>query len=278
MLGCIAIAAAAPSCTDLVDLSPFPCAIDGTCPIDLSCSAGQCVKFCSTTTDCPDGRICSAGACLESCEEDGDCREGQLCGGGVCLPDATGAVCGNATCEAGETCDNCVADCPVCAVCGNFACEGGETCDNCQSDCACAMCGDAFCDSALFEDCANCPNDCCPASCGDSTCGAGEDCINCPNDCVCPQECTLFAAQCPGDQTCIIIGSATNGGTTCSLVGGKQLGEACFLEECGYDAVCWGVDPNFFCTAECDFGHACSSGAPCIAVTNLPNGGGVCQF
>lgn len=59
---------------------------------------------------------------------------------------AEAAVCGDSTCDSGESCSSCTADCGVCVggggggeVCGNSTCESGETCSSCSADCgACA--------------------------------------------------------------------------------------------------------------------------------------------
>jgi hypothetical protein len=44
-----------------------------------------------------------------------------------------GPVCGNSTCEAGETCADCQFDCGSC--CGNDLCDNGETQSTCPADC-----------------------------------------------------------------------------------------------------------------------------------------------
>jgi hypothetical protein len=48
-------------------------------------------------------------------------------------------VCGNGVCEssAGESCQNCAADC-TCGTCGNSVCDAGESCSTCPSDCSCS--------------------------------------------------------------------------------------------------------------------------------------------
>ncbi|MFA5059460.1 MAG: hypothetical protein WC676_02410 [Candidatus Omnitrophota bacterium] len=130
------------------------------------------------------------------------------------------AVCGNGTCDAGETCTDCSGDCGQCQ-CGDGECNGNEACG--CADCS-PCCGDETCDANETyvscpadcdapppacnnngsceegETCANCANDCCapPDPCGDGVCkgAAGEDCTSCPADCgVCPP------ANC-GDKTC----------------------------------------------------------------------------
>ncbi len=97
-------------------------------------------------------------------------------------------VCGNGTCDAGEDCGNCEADCGACAAfCGNGTCDAGEDCGNCEADCgACAaFCGDGTCDAG--EDCGNCEADCgACASCepavssvGSGRHNAGKVCFDC---------------------------------------------------------------------------------------------------
>lgn len=49
---------------------------------------------------------------------------------------ANRSVCGDATCEAGETCSSCGIDCGKCPVCGNGVCEPSENATTCAPDCA----------------------------------------------------------------------------------------------------------------------------------------------
>ncbi len=91
--------------------------------------------------------------------------------GGTTPPPAPS--CGDGTCDSGETCDACAADCGACPAmpsCGDGTCDSTESCDSCAADCgacpATPSCGDGTCDST--ESCSSCAADCgaCPtASC-----------------------------------------------------------------------------------------------------------------
>ncbi|MBI5537949.1 MAG: hypothetical protein HY898_34825 [Deltaproteobacteria bacterium] len=71
------------------------------------------------------------------------------------------AGCPNGTCDNGEDCNSCPADCGAC--CGNGACDNGEDCSSCAGDCG-ACCGNGACDNG--EDCASCSDDC--GACADA--------------------------------------------------------------------------------------------------------------
>jgi len=50
-----------------------------------------------------------------------------------------GVVCGNGTCETGETHTSCPGDCPT-TTCGNGTCDTGESNNTCPADCAASAC------------------------------------------------------------------------------------------------------------------------------------------
>jgi len=137
--------------------------------------------------------------------------------------------CGDATCQGGEDCESCEADCGACPFCGDEHCNGDETCETCGSDCGpCPVCGDGQCtgDESSFtcaEDCycgngtcewqteraCNCAADCGPR-CGDGCCSQGESACGCPSDCypVCGDGCCTggeagyCCADCPWGSRC----------------------------------------------------------------------------
>lgn len=73
-----------------------------------------------------------------------------------------GPICGDAKCDANESCVVCAIDCGACtgAFCGDSVCEASESCSTCEADCgACeASCGDGACNGE--EDCGSCEADC----------------------------------------------------------------------------------------------------------------------
>jgi hypothetical protein len=107
------------------------------------------------------------------------------------------AVCGSGTCDVGEDCANCPADC--CRSCGDQSCGAGE-CTSCPGDCGAELdgercvvapsCGDMTCNGT--EDCSKCSIDCGQCSCGDGACSPGE-CSACPGDC---PDCNLQTDAC----------------------------------------------------------------------------------
>ncbi|MFH2004990.1 MAG: hypothetical protein ABI333_00255 [bacterium] len=60
---------------------------------------------------------------------------------GEVSPDATPGDCGNGSCDPGEDCASCAADCGACpGVCGNAACDATESCWSCAADCGQCNC------------------------------------------------------------------------------------------------------------------------------------------
>ncbi len=63
------------------------------------------------------------------------------------------ASCGDGTCNSGEDCSSCAADCGVCGpVCGDAVCDSDEDCSGCTADCG--ACGDAhLAPDSILADC-----------------------------------------------------------------------------------------------------------------------------
>ena len=179
----------------------------------------------------------------------------------------SGPVCGDGTCEAGETCSSCAADCPSFplggATCGNGLCEAGdgEDCVSCAADCngvqsgkpsgrfCCGFggsnpvgCGDAACTSGGFM-CTETPQGGGGSTCcGDFVCEGPEDGFNCPLDCGAPPAC--------GDATCDPGEDACSCAADCGAPPASEAGlctdgadNDCDLAVDCDDTDCDGVDP-----------------------------------
>jgi choice-of-anchor B domain-containing protein len=176
-------------------------------------------------------------------------------------------VCGDGTCDAGEDCASCAADCPSFPIggasCGNGLCEAGdgEDCVSCPADCAgqqggkpsgrfcCGFggtnpvgCADAACTTGGF-DCTETPvggggSTCC----GDLLCEDPEDGTSCELDCGPPAVC--------GDQTCDPGEDGCSCASDCGAPPSTEAGlctdgadNDCDGDTDCADADCDGVDP-----------------------------------
>ena len=158
-------------------------ACDGSALSGATCSAAGCAGgtlLCDSTCTGYDRSLCTG---CPACDGDGVCEAGEDCNGcpGDC-PGGTssGAVCGNAICEAGngEDCVSCAADCNGVQTgkpSGRFCCgDGGGTNPLPCSDSRCTA-GGRSCTTNPTAGGAYC--------CGDDVCGAGESCATCALDC-----------------------------------------------------------------------------------------------
>ncbi len=148
-----------------------------------------------------------------ACAVDADCNDGNSCTDDICLAgsctnDPIPNCCGDGTCDLGEDCNSCAADCvsgtSSGATCGNGLCEAadGENCLTCATDCngkqngkpsnrfCCGDgggenpvgCGDSRCNTGGFN-CTTTPASGGAFCCGDNLCDSGESCANCRLDC-----------------------------------------------------------------------------------------------
>ena len=207
------------NCGDLTCTSPEN---SGTCPLDCDPNAQQMVgcatEMCSSqTTACAADKAClGALNCVFKC---GGPSSSCLSQCASALPSATqsvfmtlvscvqskcsstGAVCGNGSCESGETTTSCPSDCKSGPMCGNGSCESGETPSSCPSDCQSGpVCGNGSCESG--ETSTSCPSDCkATATCGDGVCAAGEQ-NSCAKDCTNSGKSGGCVAGAPGAKGC----------------------------------------------------------------------------
>ncbi len=181
---------------------------------------------------------------------------------GAAADNCTGLfTCGNGTCDAGESCETCAADCGTC-YCGDGSCGGGETCADCSSDCGdCTvpLCGNGSCTGD--ETCYTCAADCgaCPR-CGDDTCDAGEDCSSCAADC---GACAVIE-RC-GNGTC---NASTEDCSSCAA----DCGACPFVQTCG-NGTCETSEDCALCATDCG---PCTAGLCGDDICNVTENCGSC--
>ncbi len=225
----------------------------GSCAEHHACEAGVCVY----EPWCGDG-ACDAGETCASCAADCACGCGRACEGGSCVYTACDDLaCGDDGC--GGSCGACsehheclAGACVYVPWCGDAACDAGETCATCAADCACG-CGQA-CEggACVFTACSGkaCGDDGCGGTCG--TCGEHEACLE--GACVVQPYCG--DGVCNGDEAC----------DTCEADCDCPCGEACTAGECVYVGCAGrecgddGCDPAGSCGA-CAEHEACVDGA-----------------
>lgn len=242
---------------------------------------------CTQDADCDDSAYCNG---IESCVV-GSCQSGPPpCGGGACdePTDSCTSICGDGTCDAGETCSSCAADCPSfplpTAVCGNGLCEAGdgEDCVSCAADCNGAQSGkpaNRFCCGFGGSNPVGCSSSTCTTGgfsctetpqgaggstcCGDLICQDPEDSSNCSVDCGTPAVC--------GDGTCDVGESSCSCTADCGAPPSSELGLCsdgmdndcdgftdCADNDCLGDSACQAVDCSAFGTkSSCNAEPSC---------------------
>lgn len=195
-------------------------------PVDVRADEWGCVpeppggsegSSCSCDEDCESGLECVDGECFDctfgraeegcSCDRDSDCASRLECDNDVCVPEEQ-PVCGDGSCDSGEDCEDCGADCG----CGSgWVCDPDDPSADSRGCVEIGYCGDGMCDPASGEtcECVDCW-DACPdglycnpsapdadllgcsatppggAVCGNGMCEETEYCYTCWEDCPCP--------------------------------------------------------------------------------------------
>lgn len=248
----------------------FDC--DAATKAEIACAQQKCASqwsACSSDEKCFAAIICATG-----CGESDSCLQGcltaaggvalskitslQSCAGEACA-NVSGPVCGNESCEAGETNANCPSDCQAAGpVCGNAKCEAGESTSTCPADCKAAgpVCGNETCESG--ESYSNCPSDC-PCT-SDMQCGTGKKCVGG----VCQTQGTTATCGdlvCASGENCTMdCDSAAKAAVMCAM-------EACAdWSKCKANSGCWAA---FVCANQCGSDQTCIQGCGAKAGTGL---------
>lgn len=211
-----------------------------------------------------------SGAC-DMNEWNGDLASLQaFVGGGT----SSGPVCGNGTCESGETCTTCASDCGCASgqVCKSGSCvsdycpgyTGSSSCCTNGNPCKYATNGTCDCDGTCSWEAAECVSG---PMCGDGYCDSGEDCANCAGDCGCAmgEICSggvCSADYCPGyagSSACCVNGDPCGyaGDGYCDCEGACSWESSdCSAPVCG-DGYCTGGEDCNSCVSDCG---SCSDG------------------
>jgi hypothetical protein len=102
----------------------------------------------------------AAGVCGDGEKDHDEQCDGDDLGGVTC--EDLGCTGGGVLACAGD-CTYDLSSCADCPVCGDSTCNFGETCLSCTEDCiseSSAACGNGLCETADGEDCVGCPQDC----------------------------------------------------------------------------------------------------------------------
>jgi len=204
---------------------PCDCTSDGACDDGAFCNGAEsCDAFghCQpgTAVDCNDLVGCTIDSCNEvtdSCDNIPDnaaCDDGLFCNGAETCSAVSDCQPGTDPCP-GQGCDEGIDQCFPLACNNNGTCNTGEDCNTCPADCiggGNGGCGNGVCEPSLGEDCLSCAGDCRgkqtggPSKrycCGD---GDGEGPIDC-TDSVCTTNgwacsATPVVGYCCGDLVC----------------------------------------------------------------------------
>jgi len=265
------------------------CVVPGDCDDGLYCNGvedcviGSCVP--GSAVDCDDAVVCTIDTCNEStdsCDHQPShaaCDDGAFCTGAETCDPVLGCQSGSDPCP-GQECDESGDFCYDLGCDDDGTCEAGEDCNTCPADCfsgSGATCGNDVCETANGEDCLTCPADCnsklggppggrycCGdgsaqygVTCADSRCtGGGNSCSSLP-----------APASCCGDGECAGSEDAANCAVDCAecaAPGDCADGDACTTDDC-VAGVCVN-DP-----LDCNDANACTTdGCTGGACTHTP--------
>lgn len=257
---------------DTSNFQTISCLQSACGPQTSACIANtDCVKFLSCAAACKGNSSCQS-SCLEGVSSSaqglvinlGQCGQTNKCLGGD-----TGPVCGNGTCESGETTSSCPSDCKTTTKCGNGTCDSGETTSSCPADCktTSAKCGDLQCSTG---EASTCPLDCnsaylpsisCIAEvCGSAwtTCKGDPKCIaflNCSIKCNCDSNCIQTCGSAAGSSSGLVALSQCSGASECQ--GSNPCGSSGPV--CG-NGTCESGETTSSCPSDCKTSTKCGNG------------------
>jgi hypothetical protein len=174
-----------------------------SCYADTGCAAYlQCVNWCGSDGICTQTCAKNASpAALAAIQPLVECAGASGCSG-------SGPMCGNGTCEAGETASSCATDCAALSASCKGIC-GKQAPSGCFCDDLCQQNGDCCTDKALVCGGASGP------ICGNGTCEVGESSTSCASDC--PASSSTCKGYCGGKSagTCYCDDQCAQSGDCC---------------------------------------------------------------
>jgi len=181
--------AAGGKCLDPAAQTILPCADGLYCDYSNGFNSAVCAKVKGAGASCNGNNECATGL---SCSYDPQAN-GQVCIKGSTVPYCfTPVVCGDGTCDPGETPTSCPQDCGANGFCGDGNCDQGEI-NTCPQDCGGGSCTDT---------CAAGITDGGPVCAGTSSANLYDFLVSCAQG-SCPAECSSFIQnQAPLNATC----------------------------------------------------------------------------
>lgn len=260
---------------------PSDCSGGGLC-LSYPNGAGYCGRPCSSSADC-DGDQCvntnggpqcvrysgnqpSCEGTSTGCRNDSECASDEICSGGSCVPrPATGSALGEA----------CTSD----DGCRSSLCLGGICTQSC------AWLDTRSCPSGFYCD-ADSTTSCSEGYCLRGTAGGGQLGASCSNDTDCD---SLFCAEGSCSTPCVPGGAAgCEPGYVCKVgrlscrgacLPGRELGDACEVNDDCISRTCAVRGGESFCTARCDDATPCPDDFECVAAGDqsvcVPERGGL---
>jgi hypothetical protein len=204
--------------------------------------------------------------------------------------------CGDGSCDPGENCGTCRADCGRCSRCGNGICDTTETCTTCATDCGrclgAACTADTQCSNRGGPGGAASAGHCVDGVCCDGACAG--DCNAC-NTAAAPGRCTLLAETttcrasqggCDPAETC--TGASPEcptddraaSGTVCRAAAGAcDRPEVCDGAEasCPSDALAAAGETCRAAGGACDLAESCTGESAACPDDGLAGGETVCR-
>jgi hypothetical protein len=285
---------------DLSSLTPFPCALDGTCPAGYDCTAE---KQCEPAPTCAQGMVDCAGTCVvtasdpENCGMCGKpCAAPMMCCGGTCCSEASccGAASGSQVCSDlqsdPDNCNQCGTVCPTNDACSGGVCKCLPPDTLCPSGCADTSSDDANC-GGCGKPCTGidtCQGGVCECErCGGTTCidittdvnncggcGIKSSTGFCVNKCPVPTAGSTCAPAplcgCELGDNCVVFISEKWG---CATAGTLDAGATCSTGQCKAGLTCaTGPGGIATCSPYCSPDYACPSGEVCCPLAGSNDG------